>query len=136
MNFVELSGLLAGSMTAPPALTFANELSGSDAPTVTYAMVYPLTMLLRVLVRAGAHVHPVRLSAGTRSAPTNECTPWPEQEDNAARDAPTRSSASSGVRTGMTVADLKQSFLDNLRVHARPRARGRDAATTRTRRWR
>ncbi len=50
MNFVALSGLLAGSMTAPPALTFANELSGSDAPTITYAMVYPLTMLLRVLV--------------------------------------------------------------------------------------
>jgi putative transport protein len=49
MNFVELAGLLAGSMTAPPALTFANELSRSDAPTVAYAMVYPLTMLLRVL---------------------------------------------------------------------------------------
>jgi putative transport protein len=49
MNFVALSGLLAGSMTAPPVLTFANELSGSDAPTVAYAMVYPLTMLLRVL---------------------------------------------------------------------------------------
>ncbi|HEX2458870.1 MAG TPA: hypothetical protein VHJ58_01885, partial [Vicinamibacterales bacterium] len=49
MNFVTLGGLLAGSMTAPPVLTFANELSGSDAPTVAYAMVYPLTMLLRVL---------------------------------------------------------------------------------------
>jgi putative transport protein len=49
MNFVTLAGLLAGSMTAPPVLTFANELSGSDAPTVAYAMVYPLTMLLRVL---------------------------------------------------------------------------------------
>jgi putative transport protein len=30
-------------------LTFANELSGSDAPSVSYAMVYPLTMVLRVL---------------------------------------------------------------------------------------
>jgi putative transport protein len=49
MNFVTLGGLLAGSMTAPPMLTFANDLSGSDAPTVAYAMVYPLTMLLRVL---------------------------------------------------------------------------------------
>jgi putative transport protein len=49
VNFVTLSGLLAGSMTAPPALTFANEVSGSDAPTIAYAMVYPLTMLLRVL---------------------------------------------------------------------------------------
>lgn len=49
MNFVTLGGLLAGSMTAPPLLTFTNELAGSDAPTVAYAMVYPLTMLLRVL---------------------------------------------------------------------------------------
>jgi putative transport protein len=49
MNFVDLSGLIAGSMTAPPALAFANDLASSDAPTVAYAMVYPLTMLMRVL---------------------------------------------------------------------------------------
>jgi putative transport protein len=49
MNFTVLSGLLAGSMTDPPALTFANNLTGSDAPTITYATVYPLTMLLRIL---------------------------------------------------------------------------------------
>jgi putative transport protein len=49
MNYVELSGLLAGSMTAPPALAFANDQAGSDAPTVAYAMVYPLTMLLRII---------------------------------------------------------------------------------------
>jgi putative transport protein len=50
MNFVDLSGLIAGSMTAPPALAFANDRARSEAPTVAYAMVYPLTMLLRVLV--------------------------------------------------------------------------------------
>jgi len=49
MNFVDLSGLLAGSTTNPPALTFATGLAGSDAPTVAYATVYPLTMLLRIL---------------------------------------------------------------------------------------
>jgi putative transport protein len=49
VNFVTLGGLLAGSMTAPPMLTFTNELAGSDAPTVAYALVYPLTMVLRVL---------------------------------------------------------------------------------------
>jgi putative transport protein len=49
-NFVTLCGLLAGSMTDPPALAFANALAGSDAPTVSYATVYPLTMLLRILV--------------------------------------------------------------------------------------
>jgi len=49
MNFIDLSGLLAGSTTNPPALAFATDLAGSDAPTVAYATVYPLTMLLRIL---------------------------------------------------------------------------------------
>ena len=49
MNFVDLSGLLAGSMTDPPALAFASNIAGSDAPTVAYATVYPLTTLLRIL---------------------------------------------------------------------------------------
>jgi putative transport protein len=49
MNFVVLSGLIAGSMTDPPALAFANTLMKSDAPSVSYAAVYPLTMLLRIL---------------------------------------------------------------------------------------
>jgi len=48
MNFVDLSGLLAGSTTNPPALTFATALAGSDSPTVAYATVYPMTMLLRI----------------------------------------------------------------------------------------
>jgi putative transport protein len=50
LNFTVLSGLLAGSMTDPPALAFANAVSSSDAPSVAYATVYPLTMLLRILV--------------------------------------------------------------------------------------
>jgi putative transport protein len=49
MNFVDLSGLLAGSTTNPPALAFATNIAGSDAPTVAYATVYPLTMLLRIV---------------------------------------------------------------------------------------
>lgn len=49
MNFTVLSGLLAGSVTDPPALAFANDLAKSDAPTVAYATVYPLTTLLRIL---------------------------------------------------------------------------------------
>jgi putative transport protein len=49
MNFMDLSGLLAGSTTNPPALTFATNIAGSDTPTVAYAMVYPTTMLLRIL---------------------------------------------------------------------------------------
>lgn len=48
-DFVTLSGLLAGSMTDPPALTFATNMCGSDAPMTSYAAVYPLTTLLRII---------------------------------------------------------------------------------------
>jgi putative transport protein len=49
MNFTPIAGLLAGSMTDPPALAFANAISRSDAPSIAYATVYPLTMLLRIV---------------------------------------------------------------------------------------
>jgi putative transport protein len=49
MNYVELSGLIAGSMTDPPALAFASNICSSEAPSVAYAAVYPLTMLLRIM---------------------------------------------------------------------------------------
>ena len=49
MNFIDICGLLSGSMTDPPALAFANNLAGSDSPSVAYATVYPLTMLCRIL---------------------------------------------------------------------------------------
>ena len=49
LNFIDLSGVLAGSMTDPPALAFASNTAGSDAPTVAYATVFPLTTLLRIL---------------------------------------------------------------------------------------
>ncbi len=48
-NFMDLSGTLAGSMTDPPALAFACNVAGSDAPNVAYATVYPLTTLMRIL---------------------------------------------------------------------------------------
>ncbi|HXC35263.1 MAG TPA: putative transporter [Candidatus Acidoferrales bacterium] len=43
-----ISGVLAGSMTDPPALAFAHAINASDAPLVAYATVYPLSMLLRI----------------------------------------------------------------------------------------
>jgi putative transport protein len=49
LNFTTISGLLAGSMTDPPALAFAHAICKSDAPLVAYATVYPLAMLLRIL---------------------------------------------------------------------------------------
>ena len=50
LNFVTLSGLLAGGTTNPPALSFATNLCRSEAPTLAYATVYPLTTLLRILI--------------------------------------------------------------------------------------
>jgi putative transport protein len=49
LNYAVLAGVLAGSVTDPPALAFATNITKSDAPTVAYAAVYPLTMLLRIL---------------------------------------------------------------------------------------
>jgi putative transport protein len=49
VNYAELCGLLAGSLTDSPALAFAQQMTGSDAPALAYATVYPLTMLLRVV---------------------------------------------------------------------------------------
>ncbi|MCS7089569.1 MAG: putative transporter [Verrucomicrobiota bacterium] len=50
MNYLSICGLLAGSMTDPPALAFAQSYCRSDAPAVAYSMVYPLTMLLRIVI--------------------------------------------------------------------------------------
>jgi putative transport protein len=49
LNFNTILGVLSGSMTDPPALAFAQSMARSEAPMVSYAAVYPLTMLLRVL---------------------------------------------------------------------------------------
>jgi putative transport protein len=49
MNFTALTGLVAGSMTDPPALAFASNMARSDGPLLSYATVYPLTMVLRIL---------------------------------------------------------------------------------------
>lgn len=44
----EACGILAGAMTDPPALAFAQKAHDDSATSVAYATVYPLTMLLRV----------------------------------------------------------------------------------------
>jgi putative transport protein len=49
-NYLEICGLLSGSMTDPPALAFANSIAQSEAPAVAYATVYPLVMFLRIFV--------------------------------------------------------------------------------------
>ena len=42
-------GLMSGGCTDPPALAYANNSTGNDAPAVAYSTVYPLTMFLRVV---------------------------------------------------------------------------------------
>jgi len=49
-NYLTICGLLAGSMTDPPALEYANSLSTIHAQSTAYATVYPLVMFLRVLL--------------------------------------------------------------------------------------
>ena len=49
INYFKLMGLLAGSTTDPPALAYANQSTGSNAPAVGYSTVYPVTMFLRIL---------------------------------------------------------------------------------------
>lgn len=49
VNYFTLMGLIAGSNTDPPALAYANQISGNDAPAVGYSTVYPLAMFLRIL---------------------------------------------------------------------------------------
>ena len=49
LNYFTLMGLIAGSTTDPPALAYANQTAGNDAPAVGYTTVYPLSMFLRIL---------------------------------------------------------------------------------------
>lgn len=49
LNFITLSGWVAGAMTSSPALLFADDLAGSDAPALAYAAVAPLGMLAPIL---------------------------------------------------------------------------------------
>ncbi len=51
VDYFTLMGLMAGSTTDPPALSFAVDSSGNtNNASVAYATVYPLTMFLRVMV--------------------------------------------------------------------------------------
>ena len=49
LNYMSLCGALAGSMTDPPALAFANAMAPSNLSAMSYATVYPLVMILRVI---------------------------------------------------------------------------------------
>lgn len=50
INFLTIMGMFGGNYTDPPALAYATNSTGNDAPAVAYSTVYPLTMFLRVVV--------------------------------------------------------------------------------------
>ncbi len=50
LNYLSICGLLAGSMTDPPALEYSNSIAPVQAQSTAYATVYPLVMFLRVFL--------------------------------------------------------------------------------------
>ncbi len=50
LNYLTLMGLISGSYTQPAALAYANQQTDTDAPSVGYSTVYPLSMFLRIIV--------------------------------------------------------------------------------------
>jgi len=48
-SYTAAVGILAGSMTDPPALAFANSLTKSEGSSLAFATVYPAAMILRVV---------------------------------------------------------------------------------------
>ena len=50
MNPLSMLGALTGSMTSTPGLAATDSLSDSNAPSVAYATVYPIAMVLLIIV--------------------------------------------------------------------------------------
>ena len=50
INFLQLVGLMSGTYTDPAALSFSNAYFKSEIPTLTYATVYPLVTIARILM--------------------------------------------------------------------------------------
>ncbi|MDX1808711.1 MAG: YidE/YbjL duplication [Sulfurospirillaceae bacterium] len=50
MNFLNIMGLLSGSMTSTPTLTMANNITKSDYPSISYAAVYPMSLVLAIVL--------------------------------------------------------------------------------------
>ncbi|MDR1925975.1 MAG: hypothetical protein LBQ66_16525 [Planctomycetaceae bacterium] len=49
VDYFILMGMLAGSTTDPPALSYSVGAAGNNKPSIGYATVYPLTMFLRIM---------------------------------------------------------------------------------------
>ncbi len=49
MNFLRLLGALTGGMTSTPGLTAIDSVTESDAPSIAYATVYPIAMVVLII---------------------------------------------------------------------------------------
>nr|HPR62338.1 transporter [Prolixibacteraceae bacterium] len=50
INLLTLLGALTGSMTSTPGLAAVDSMTKTNAPSVAYATVYPLAMVLLIVV--------------------------------------------------------------------------------------
>jgi len=50
MNFIDILGVLSGAMTSTPSLTMANNMTKTDYPSIAYAAVYPLGLVLVIVL--------------------------------------------------------------------------------------
>ena len=50
VNYLTITGCIAGAMTDSPALEFANSMAPVQAQATAYAAVYPMAMFIRVVL--------------------------------------------------------------------------------------
>ena len=50
MPFDSAMGIAAGIHTEPASLTYASTVSGNDLPNISYATVYPLAMIAKIIL--------------------------------------------------------------------------------------
>lgn len=50
MNVVNIMGLLSGAMTSTPSLTMANNVTKTDYPSIAYAAVYPMGLVVVIVL--------------------------------------------------------------------------------------
>jgi len=50
INFLSLMGALTGGMTSTPGLSAAESMTGTEAPQIAYAAVYPISLVLVIIV--------------------------------------------------------------------------------------
>ena len=50
INFLNVLGILSGGMTSTPSLTVSNSIAKSDIPSVSYAAVYPFSLIVSIIL--------------------------------------------------------------------------------------